>query len=194
MGDAGNPVLVPRDEAAGRQPYQRPTGGLSARDATTAKNKLNQIEVARQQLALVQEKFNALKGTASAGAFGQGLLPTESGKQFDAAVDSMRNVLSTITRVPGVGAMSDFETRLAQAQFPARGNYESVTQQQIDSIASMLAQLEDGYGGILTDSGVEIQQRQPAPNARAPQVGAVEDGYRFLGGDPSQPTSWQKVN
>lgn len=28
----------------------------------------------------------------------------------------------------------------------------------------------------------------------APQPGAVEDGYRFLGGDPADPQNWQKVN
>lgn len=193
LGPDGNPILTPRSQAAGQEPYQRPTGGLSPRDATTAKNKLNQIEVARQQLALVQEKFNSLKGTMSAGAFGQGIVPTEGGKQFDAAVDSMRNILSGITRVPGVGSMSDFETRLAQAQFPSRGNYESVTQQQIDSIGSMLDQLNQGYAGILTDSGVEMPERQSAvadfateqEAAAAAAAGKIKSGQRITVGGQS---------
>jgi hypothetical protein len=32
---------------------------------------------------------------------------------------------------------------------------------------------------------------QTRPNA-APQVGTVQNGYVFLGGDPSKPTSWRK--
>lgn len=34
---------------------------------------------------------------------------------------------------------------------------------------------------------------KPTPKAEAPAVGVVEKGYKFLGGDPSKPTSWQKV-
>ncbi len=35
-------------------------------------------------------------------------------------------------------------------------------------------------------------QQQPATPA-VPQVGAVQQGYRFLGGNPADPASWQKV-
>jgi hypothetical protein len=35
----------------------------------------------------------------------------------------------------------------------------------------------------------------PAPSKKAtPAVGTVEQGYRYMGGDPSQPSSWVKVN
>lgn len=33
----------------------------------------------------------------------------------------------------------------------------------------------------------------PAPAANAPQPGTIEDGYEFLGGDPSKPESWRKA-
>ncbi|WP_040620336.1 hypothetical protein [Rhodovulum sp. PH10] len=32
-----------------------------------------------------------------------------------------------------------------------------------------------------------------APARAAPQVGAVQDGWRFMGGDPARPESWQRV-
>lgn len=173
VGPDGKPVLVPRSQAANREPYRNPTGGLSPRDATTAKNKLAQIQLARQQVALAREKFDAIRGTASAGPWwtGQGLFPTEAGESFDTAVDSMRNVLTTITRVPGVGSMSDFETKLAQAQFPSRGKYESNTTQQLDSIDQMLNALEQGYTGLLMDSGADTGSLQPAeaPPSSQPQ-------------------------
>jgi hypothetical protein len=31
-------------------------------------------------------------------------------------------------------------------------------------------------------------------NLPKPMVGMVRNGYRFLGGDPATPNSWQKVN
>jgi ribosomal protein S13 len=84
----------------------------------------------------------------SAGAFGQGKVPTESGKAFDAAVNGMRNTITSLTRVPGVGAMSDYETKLSQASMPNREEYESVTQQQIDQVAQLIQTLEDGYASL----------------------------------------------
>lgn len=40
------------------------------------------------------------------------------------------------------------------------------------------------------------QQRFAGSSAPSggPQVGAIEDGYRFLGGNPSNPASWERVN
>jgi hypothetical protein len=41
-------------------------------------------------------------------------------------------------------------------------------------------------------TGVQPVQ-QPSQQQALPQVGAVVDGYRFLGGDPANPSSWQQV-
>jgi hypothetical protein len=47
-----------------------------------------------------------------------------------------------LTRVPGIGAMSDFETRLDQAKFPTRNNYESVGEQQLQALEARVAALD----------------------------------------------------
>ncbi len=138
------------------------TGVLSQKDATTAKMKLNTVQLARQQLMAIKNAFKSIKGTASAGAFGQGRIPTPSGRAFDAAVDQMRSTLTALTRVPGVGAMSDYETRLDQAKFPDRKNFEQVTEQQIKGIEDMLALIESGYQGLL--SGESQPQRASQPS------------------------------
>ncbi|RJP45505.1 hypothetical protein C4587_01000 [Candidatus Parcubacteria bacterium] len=40
----------------------------------------------------------------------------------------------------------------------------------------------------------ENASREPsAPSERGPSVGTIEDGYRFKGGDPANPASWEKV-
>lgn len=125
------------------------TSNLSQKDATVAKQKLTTINLARQQLQNIQQRFNDIKDGYTAGPL-QGRLPTPKGQAFDRAVDQMRSTLTALTRVPGVGAMSDFETKLDQAKFPARTDYENVTQQQIDGIATLLRTIEEGYNGLLS--------------------------------------------
>lgn len=144
---------------------------LSQKDATTAKMKLNTVALARKQLNDIRQRFGSIKGSASAGAFGQGLLPTEKGQGFDRAVDQMRSTLTALTRVPGVGAMSDYETKLDQAKFPNRRDYESVTEQQINAIDDMLALIENGYTGLLGNG-----TQQTAPQSQQFQEGQTATG------------------
>lgn len=66
----------------------------------------------------------------------------------------------------------------------------------IEAITQVLGGLDvstQGTGWFDGDPRVEYApkaQQAPAPI----QPGAVEDGYEFLGGDPSQPQNWRKVN
>lgn len=154
------------------------TASLSQKDATTAKMKLNTVSLARQQLNRIREEFEGkvdpktgqrvggIKGTMSAGAFGQGKIPTEGGRKFDAAVNQMRSTLTALTRVPGVGAMSDYETKLDQSKFPTRNDYESVTEQQLGDLDNMLNAIETGYTDLLSGGNAPGAQaataQQPA--------------------------------
>jgi hypothetical protein len=123
---------------------------LTAKDRAGIQGKLTSLDVAQRQLDVLKEKAKAAKGFSTGGLGGVGkYLPTESGKQFDAAVDQMRQSITGLTRVPGIGAMSDFETRLNQAQLPNRGDYESVVAQKIEGLQNLLDQLRTGYIGAL---------------------------------------------
>lgn len=127
------------------------TQSLSPKDTNTARVKLTQVSVARRQLKDAKAKYAALKGTLSAGPGGN-LLPTPKGKAYDAAIDTMRSSISALTRVPGVGAMSDYETRLDQAKFPTRGNYEEVGEQQLQALEDQLNTIEENYRQMLGGS------------------------------------------
>jgi hypothetical protein len=150
------------------------TGVLNQKDATTAKMKLNTVSLARQQLNAIKESFEAGRsGGLNAFGPGQGMLPTQQGKQFDARVDQMRSTLTALTRVPGVGAMSDYETKLDQSKFPARGDYETVTADKLAQLEDMLALIETGYTDLLGNgAGTGPQGQQPGiqapPGAQAP--------------------------
>jgi hypothetical protein len=147
------------------------TGVLSQKDATTAKMKLNTVSLARQQLNAIKQAFEEGRNGVNAFGPGQGLLPTEAGKKFDSRVDQMRSTLTALTRVPGVGAMSDYETKLDQSKFPSRRDYESVTADKLQQLEDMLALIETGYTDLM---GNGAQGQQPAfgtPGTTSGQAG-----------------------
>lgn len=145
------------------------TGVLSQKDATTAKIKLNTIQIAKKQLADIREAYDeGRKGPMNAFGPGQGMLPTQQGKLFDARVNRMRGTLTSLTRTPGVGSMSDYETKIDQSKFPDRNAWESVTADTIQGLEDQLSLLENGYTGLLSNGN---QSAPEAPAGPAPAAG-----------------------
>jgi hypothetical protein len=136
---------------------------LSPKDTNTARVKLNQVKIARAALKRVQDNWGKIQGGMTAGP-GQGYIPSEGGKAFDAAVNAMRGSITALTRVPGVGAMSDYETRLDQSKFPDRASYESVTADQIQGLADLLDNVESGYQEMLGGKPAGGESRKGAPS------------------------------
>lgn len=121
---------------------------ISTADATKARQKLTQIQSARQQLNAVKQAFQKLRGSFSAG-LGGNYLPTPEGQAFDRAIRNLSPLITAVTRVPGVGSMSDYEGRLAEQALPSRGTYENVTEQQIADLERLLNTIEGGYTDLL---------------------------------------------
>jgi hypothetical protein len=139
---------------------------ISAKDATTARQKITQIQAARQQINSARQAFEKLKGSFSAGLGGQ-YLPTPEGQAFDRAIANLAPLITAVTRVPGVGAMSDYESRLQNAALPSRGTYEAVTAQQFQDLENLLNTVEGGYNDLLSGG-------QAAPTA-ADEETSVDD-------------------
>jgi hypothetical protein len=173
------------------QPVGAPTSGqpLSPKDTNTARTKLTQVKVARQQLNVAKQKFAAIKDSLSAGPGGK-YLPTPAGKAFDAAIDTMRSSITALTKVPGLGSMSDYETRLDQAKFPDRGQYEDVAEQQLQAIEDLLNTVDGGYSEML---GSKSQSQAPQGGKATPKPGDNVRGYIFIGGNPADKSRWVKA-
>jgi hypothetical protein len=138
---------------------------ISAKDATTARQKITQIQAARNQLNAVKEQFaKNLRGSYSAGPLAD-YLPTSQGQAFDRAVRNLAPLVTAVTRVPGVGAMSDYESKLQEATLPSRGTYESVTEQQIADLERLLDTVEGGYRDLLGEG------------TQSPAAGASSNGW-----------------
>lgn len=164
---------------------------LSQKQRHDARLKLNNIEIARQQLANVKLRFlggkdrkgrqlPGIRGSMSAGAFGQGMVPSEAGNAFDAAVDQLRGTITALTRTPGIGSMSDFETRLDQAKMPNRRNYEKTTLEQIEGLELMLNQLTTGYSELLSGSGAPNSPNSPTSPGDRPITATGPNGQKLI--------------
>jgi hypothetical protein len=77
--------------------------------------------------------------------------------------------------------------RGAFGQIPVGKN---VPPSQVEDIRKQYGDFTPAGGGTAGRS----ETSQPAPQAPAvPEVGAVQQGYRFKGGNPASPSSWEKV-
>lgn len=117
---------------------------LSAEDMQAVSMKLNSLKTARQQLQKVKDAANVAKASMMSGK-GRGWIPTKENAAFEKAVAALKPTITSMTRVPGVGAMSDFETRLAMAPFPEPGEYGEVNDQAIQALEDLINQTESGY-------------------------------------------------
>jgi hypothetical protein len=81
------------------------------------------------------------------------------------------------------------EGRYASEYTDAEGNVRRRRLFNLPPVSGQQAQAPQQVGGVPSGSPLS----QPVP-VQAPQPGAIEDGYRFRGGNPADPNSWEPVS
>jgi hypothetical protein len=115
---------------------------------------------------------------------GRLIVSTPQGQELEAAVGAIQNDMLALTRVPGVGSQSDLEQKIANLKYPSIYNAPEVNARNVQQLKQFMGDLRRQIEGAPV---------QPASAAAGPQPGAVEDGYRFRGGNPSDPSSWERI-
>lgn len=130
-------------------------------------------------------------------------------------VQAQRNFVNAILRVESGAAISQSEFDNAQRQyFPQSGDSKDVIEQKRQNRVSAMQGMAREAGPMYrppatvinpnaprqqpqTAPAQTVQPAQPAPQQRAPlqppQPGAIMDGHRFKGGDPSKQENWEPV-
>lgn len=144
-----------------------------------------------------------IPGTNAADA--QALLGTLKSQVGFGVLQDMRNNSKT---GGALGAVSDKENAMLQANLAALDKSQSIEQFQAN-LQKVIAytdgakdRMREAYN--LKHGPESVNPVRPGSNptptppvkptpTAAPKTGAVEGGYKFIGGDPSKPSSWQKV-
>lgn len=177
---------------------------VSTDDAIQAENDIGRFETLASEIERSDWKGGLLGGKwgeALKDATGEQDAVTELRKKFNAIKGSQ-----VVNNLPP-GAASDADVALAMAGFPT----ENANKEQIASFMRGLAKVQrinaefnNFKSEFISDNGSERGMLQAwkgrggsgstnkPSSASAPKVGAVMDGYRFLGGNPADPASWEQ--
>jgi len=102
-------------------------------------------------------------------------------------------ITAILRKESGAAIGSDEFEREDQKYFPQIGDSDAVKAQKAQARQTAIKAMEIQAG----PGAKEIQKFEPrtesSQTVSAPKIGAVQDGYKFKGGDPSKPSSWEKL-
>lgn len=134
--------------------------GLTKTQEGVVRQKLKTLQSIRSQLGRVKAavawrgkdgKEHTIDGDGYTGSF-QGYVPgrfNDESDRFDKAVAGLAPLIRSLTRVPGEGGMSDFESRLANAVLPSRTDTKAGRKEALDGFDELLRTTESGYRELI---------------------------------------------
>lgn len=165
---------------------------LTGRQRENATNKLTLLRQIDAQMARVEAAAEGLDDNGWTGPIG-GLVPGNwdaESNVFDKAVNGLTALIRNLTRTPGEGSMSDYESRLAAAIPPSRRDKPEGRDEAMATLRSLVDEARAGYEELLAPP------EEAASDGVA--VGAIArdrqgNRVRFTGGDSSDPSNWERV-
>ena len=155
-------------EAGGAQAAAQFGSDEARKAAREAQTKIPQLQnvargIGRIEAALKSLEGGALGGLADTGPVDQFVTRyTPQGRELESAVGGIQNSMLALTRVPGVGAQSDLEARVANLQYPSLDNPPEVNARTLENLRQFVADLEAAYQNVI-QSGQAAPTQQPSP-------------------------------
>lgn len=121
--------------------------------------------------------MDALSATSTGPLVGRLPALSSEAQTADGGVAAAAPVLKGIFRVAGEGTFTDKDQELLLRMMPTRTDTPDARKAKMANVDRII-RAKLGVGN--------------APSG-GPQPGTVENGYRFKGGDPANPSSWEPV-
>lgn len=131
------------------------------------------------------ESFNALSKQAALDIMGGSLGTGFSNADRDFVIEQVANLGNT---PQGNKAIIGIQRKIAER----KGEIAALATKYVQD----KGQLDEGFDTVVreyAETNPLFDEQTGEPPSPGPVPGAVEDGYRFKGGDPSDPNNWEKV-
>ena len=189
----GNIVALPSKLKAGELPKARvamaPGGGLQPLTAKPSEAVGKEQMSINQQRAIVRGAIDAVTNTPDAFGLTRGMMgETLGGRMGTSEENQARSYLFNV--VSGV-----IKERAGTAQSAAEAETLARFLPQPTDAADVIKDKMLAFDKYLSDKESGTTKKKPAAAASfpgAPKVGTVQDGYRYKGGNPAEPSSWEK--
>ena len=149
---------------------------------------------ANLQNIMAQRQLDALKTRDAAMSAIHGPNPpawfTQLSPQVQGALKAMPPEQSMQLLAQVIGKQGDLSSALTQ--YKAQHRYNLDLEKQKMDYAKQLALQERQNNMAMYDR--YLNEGKPGARRPAPQPGAVEDGHRFIGGDPADKNNWREIN
>jgi len=112
-------------------------------------------------------------------------------QQFQQA--KLNFITAVLRKESGAAIGQDEYEREDQKYFRQVGDSDAVAAQKKQARQTAIKAMEIQAGPGAREIKNFEPRTEPSQPISAPKVGAVQDGYKFKGGDPSKPSSWEKL-
>lgn len=137
----------------------------------------------------IADNLTSLPGAIADKVWGGNYL--KSADYQKAQQSGMEFLQAILRKDTGAAITKQEQDEYGKVYLPQPGDGASVLLQKKEARARALEAIRKGLGPAEILAGERPTETQGKTGRVAPQAGAVEDGYRFRGGDPADPNNWE---
>lgn len=156
-----------------------------------AETELASVTDAKGLLGEILGNKDSLFAATGLGAF-RGAIPGTEARTMAGKLEQLQNMLAATNLDKLKGPMSDKDIMFVKRIAANLDRYqdEDLFEKELTKVNDILTRTEEK---VRTKYGMPKSSTSNAAPSGGPKPGAVEDGYRFKGGDPSKAENWEKT-